>query len=71
MDAKLFSSKRGILWKDDSIALEAVSEAKERLAQAALQQGLLKNARQEAEARVRTLAESFGAKIAEIRFDEA
>ena len=71
VDAHLFSVKRGLFWKDDGIALGAVSEAKERLSQAAIRQGLLLNARQEAEKRVRGLAESFGAKVAEIRFDEA
>lgn len=71
VDARLFSVKRGLFWRDDSVTLDAVAEAKQRLADAAVRQGLLKNAQTEAENRVRALGESFGAKIAEIRFGDA
>ncbi len=71
VDAHLFSLKRGLFWRDDSVTLDAVQEAKDRLATAALQQGLLKHAQDEAASRVRSLAESFGAKVAEVRFGEA
>jgi hypothetical protein len=71
VDARLFSVKKGLFWRDDNVTLDAVQVAKDRLAAAALQQGLLKHARKEAESRVRSLAESFGAKVAEVRFGEA
>ena len=68
VDAKLFSVKSGLFWRDDSVTLNAVEEAKSRLATAARRQGLLKNAQEQAEVRVRSLAESFGANVAEVRF---
>lgn len=71
VDPRLFSVKHGFLWHDDEITLGAVEEARGRLATAAYCQGLLKNAREQAEARVRALAQTFGAKVAEVRFDEA
>ena len=70
VDAKLFSVKSGLLWRDEGVTLNAVEEAKSRLASAARRQGLLKNAQEQAEVRIRSLAESFGAKISEIRFDQ-
>ena len=70
VDAKLFSTKSGLFWRDDSVTLSAVEEAKGRLATAARRQGLLKNAREQAEVRVRALAESFGAKIVEVGFEQ-
>ena len=71
VDARLFSVKRGLFWQDDSITLEAVASAKRRLGVAARQQGILDNARNEAKSRVRNLAESFGAKVADVRFTDA
>ncbi len=71
VDARLFSSKRGMFWRDDAIALEAEGVARRRLRSAALQQGILDSARREAETRVRALAETLGGKIAEVRFGEA
>lgn len=70
VDAKLFSMKSGFLWHDDSIALGAVDEARARLSIAARRQGILKSAREQAQIRVRALAEAFGAKVSEVRFDE-
>lgn len=70
VDAKLFSAKRGLFWRDDAVALDAVEEAKARLVTAARCQGLLKNARDQAIERVRALAESFGAKVADVRIAE-
>ena len=70
VDAHLFSVRHGLLWNDDEIALGAVAEAKGRLAQAARRQGLLDNARQQAQVRVRALAETFGAKVSEVRFGQ-
>jgi hypothetical protein len=69
VDARLFSVKHGLFWRDEGVTLGAVSEAKERLAEAALRQGLLKQAEAEAASRVRGLAETFGAKVAEVRFE--
>lgn len=71
VDPHLYSVKHGLLWHDDEIALGAVEEARMRLAQAARCQGLLKNAREQAEIRVRGLAESLGAKVSEVRFEKA
>lgn len=71
VDTKLFSVKHGLLWHDDEVALGAVDEARARLATAARCQGLIQNAREQAVHRVRSLAESFGAKVAEVRFADA
>lgn len=71
VDAKLFSVRHGLFWRNEGVALEAVEEAKQRLAQAAIQQGLLKHAQAEAASRVRGLAETFGAKVAEVSFEGA
>lgn len=71
VDAHLFSVKRGLFWRDDSVTLGAVDSAKRRLREAALQQGILKEARRTAESQIRALAASFGTKVAEISFDEA
>ncbi|RYG25832.1 DUF4230 domain-containing protein [bacterium] len=71
VDARLFSVRHGLFWRDEAITLSAVEKAKERLADAAIRQGLLKQAQAEAANRVRGLAETFGAKVAEVRFDEA
>ena len=71
VDPKLFSVKHGLLWHDDEITLGAVEEARARLATAARCQGLLKSAKEQAEVRVRALAESLGAKVAEVRFEQA
>ncbi len=71
VDPRLFSVKHGLLWHDDEITLGAVEEARGRLATAAHCQGLLKSAREQAEVRVRALAATFGAKVAEVRFDES
>ena len=70
VDAKLFSVNSGLFWRDDNVTLSGVEEAKGRLATAARRQGLLKSAQEQAEIRVRSLAESFGAKIAEVRFEQ-
>jgi hypothetical protein len=71
VDAKLFSVKHGLFWRDEGVTLGAVEAAKGRLAEAALRQGLLKQAETEAASRVRGLAETFGAKVAEVRFEGA
>ena len=71
VDPKLFSVKHGLFWHDEEITLGAVEEARARLGQAARCQGLLKSARDQAEVRVRALAESLGAKVSEVRFERA
>ena len=71
VDARLFSVKRGLFWRDESITLGAVAEAKARLTSAARQQGIVDSARREAETQVRSLATTFGAKVAEVRFEDA
>lgn len=68
VDANLFAVRRSAFWRDDSVTLGAVAEAKARLSEAARRQGLLEQARMEAEKRVRTLAESLGTQVASIEF---
>jgi hypothetical protein len=53
--AKLHQVRRGMFWRDENLALDAVGDAKERMAGAAREQGILSEAEKNAVAQVRRL----------------
>ncbi|MGV3618320.1 MAG: DUF4230 domain-containing protein [Fimbriimonas sp.] len=53
--AKLHQVRRGLFWRDENLALEAVSDAKERMAGAAREGGILADAERNAVTQVKKL----------------
>lgn len=58
IDGQVHQHKAGLLWRDDNIGLAAVAQAKRQAQEAAVKQGILNRAENEAVLRVRSLLET-------------
>lgn len=67
-DAKVNNAHRGVFWVDSNIALKARRDAGNRFRDAAVQQGILKQARENALASIHDLLEKAGASSVLVEF---
>ena len=69
VDAKIHSARPGLFWRDDNIALAAVRATEARVREAAISQGIAREAESNVRKRVATLANGFGAQGIQVVFD--
>lgn len=58
VDAKMFNVRPGVFWRDDNLGLNALADARARLSQAALQQGILREAERNAVTQIQKLVDT-------------